>query len=205
MFTAKGNFLRKKFAGFTLIELLAVIVIISILSGIVYFGIYRAKNAALAAKSRIQFMKYESAINEYRIEYGELPEFLQNEVVFDLSNTANVALFVKALTGRNVDGSALSNVDLHLNKTCIEFCDFGDSDFYKNSNGTINRAKIADAFNNTAIYVIANNNLRDHFMIPSTKFHACVRKFVPSDGLRKQVAIYSIIDNGDVVVFNWER
>lgn len=205
IFTAKNNVLYKKYHGFTLIELLVVIAIISIFSGIVYSGILRAKNAALIAKSRMQFIKYESAINSYRIEYGELPEFLKNEIVFDLSRATNVSLFIKTLSGRNVDGSALSDVDLNLNKKRIEFCDFSDSDFYKNANGTVDRTKIADALNNTTIYVIAEDNLDDDFTIPAAKFHECVRKFVPSDGLRKQVAIYSIIDNGDVVIFNWQQ
>lgn len=59
---------------FTLIELLAVIAIIVILAGIVVGGTAAAQRKAARAKARSEISKFELAVEQYRREWGYLPQ-----------------------------------------------------------------------------------------------------------------------------------
>jgi prepilin-type N-terminal cleavage/methylation domain-containing protein len=55
--------------GFSLLELIIVLVIMLIIAGLITAGISTHKHAALVARTQIQFLEYEAAINAYCREY----------------------------------------------------------------------------------------------------------------------------------------
>lgn len=195
--------IEKNKVGFTIIEMLVVCAICALLTSILFCGASYAKHAVLVGKTKIQFLKYENALNAYRIEYGSVPDFLQKEIEFPLNFEANSVKFIKTLSGKNSDGSPLSDSDLHLNKNRISFCNFDDDEFLLNPDGTANINQLVDAFNNTNIFIIVEDINDSDDIIPLTKFPSVVQDITPDSGLRRRVAVYSIIDNSREVICNW--
>jgi len=62
-----------KRSGFSLIELLVVIAIIAIVSGLMFVGVQKAKEAQRRAKAKVQVKQLEKAFTAYFDEYGEWP------------------------------------------------------------------------------------------------------------------------------------
>ena len=69
-------------AAFTLVELLVVIVIIAILAGLLLPAINMARNAALRAQTAVEITNLASAVEAYRLKYGDYPpDFSNPEIV----------------------------------------------------------------------------------------------------------------------------
>ena len=60
-------------SAFSLIELLVVIAIISILSGLIFAGVGKVKDASRRTKCKVQLKQIEKAFVAYHDEYGEWP------------------------------------------------------------------------------------------------------------------------------------
>jgi type II secretory pathway pseudopilin PulG len=146
--------------GFTVVELLGVISIITILAAILLPALGAARSAALAAKTRVQFAQWSAAIEQFRQEYGYYPDFATNG---RLSSAADTAKFVRTLSGRNVDGSAvLAPADLNGNTKRIAFYGFSAGEFidpaHPETAGSVGCGVLCDAFGNTQIGLIVDRN-----------------------------------------------
>lgn len=189
---------------FNLIGILIIISIIGVFGSMIISSISLHKNARFIAKTRIQFIEYESALKAYCREYGEMPHFLGTEELVWLNTEGNSELLIKALSGKNPDGSLLSNKDREfLNPLGKRFYTFSDQDFFKNTDGSIDRTKLADAFNNPNICVIVEDTMDNDVIIHKSCFPKIVQDHIKEDSLDKQVAIFSVSDDHKTIIVNW--
>jgi prepilin-type N-terminal cleavage/methylation domain-containing protein len=148
-------------AGFTLIELLGVVAVIALLCGILLPTLNAARTAVLRAKTRVQFAQWAAALEQFRQEYGYYPVVGTDG---RLSTAADTAKFVRTLSGRNADGSAVaSTADLNGNARRIAFHDFAAADFFDPDHpdggaGFGGNELLRDAFGNTEIGLLLDCN-----------------------------------------------
>jgi type II secretory pathway pseudopilin PulG len=180
--------------------------IIVILTGILLPTLGSARSAALTAKTRVRFAQWSAAIEQFRMEYGYYPDVATNG---RLSNATDTAKFVRTLSGRNVDGTAVSNVaDLNGNTKRIAFYTFADGEFVDpahpdgGANGSV-QGLLCDAFGNTEIGLFVDRNgdglVRpgdDGIVSAVTGAQGCVsltpaEADLPAAGVRAGVLIYS--------------
>ena len=133
--------------GFTLIELLVVIAIIGILTAILIPTVGAARVSAKKAKTKVLFSQWATAMEQFKQEYGYYPK-IDN-------NTGRIvpAYFAGALTGRKLDGTAVTNTaELCGNTKLISF--------YTLSDGELNATHdaVADPFGNTDVAVLYDKN-----------------------------------------------
>ena len=139
--------------GFTLIELLMVIAIIGILAGILIPAVGSVKRQANVAASKAQLSGYVNAIQLFKKEYGYYP-FVSgsgDSDEFKLNTSTNSTLFVETLSGRKLDGTALTAPEAKKtgNRRRIGFQSFAESEF---ADGTDNQ--LADRFGNIEIVIV---------------------------------------------------
>jgi type II secretory pathway pseudopilin PulG len=143
------------------VELLGVISIIAILASILLPTLGAARSAALAAKTRAQFAQWTAALEQFRQEYGYYPDAATNG---RLTSVADTVKLVRTLSGRNVDGTAVTSAaDLNGNTKRIAFYVFAAGEFIDpahpdggaNCNG---QALVCDAFGNTEIGLLVDRN-----------------------------------------------
>jgi prepilin-type N-terminal cleavage/methylation domain-containing protein len=155
--------------AFTLVELLAVAAVIAILTGILVPTLGAARTSALKAKTRVQFSQWAAAFEQFRQEYGYYPSTGTDG---KLATAADALKFVRTLSGRNPDGSAVVNPDdLNGNLKRIPFCVFTEADFHdpdRPENGVdySGNELLCDAFGRTEIGVLIDRN-GDGFIKPA--------------------------------------
>ncbi|MDR0590419.1 MAG: type II secretion system GspH family protein [Puniceicoccales bacterium] len=210
------NFIKKskKFA-FTTLELMVVMAAIAILASIVLPAFGKVKRSVYMNQSKIQFGRYVFALNAYYREYGYFPQIadkdtpLASETIISLDETKSINL-IRALSGKEINGvSPLETNSEYLNPRGISFLEFSDDDFQKNSDGTYNRTRLADRFNNADIKLVVENDAATDtdVVIPQNIFNACptIKEKVPDSGLREKVAIFTIgDDNKSIDVVSWK-
>jgi hypothetical protein len=179
---------------------------IGVLSGMVFMGITSHRNALLTTRTRIQFIQYESALKAYCREYGEMPPFIGQEEILWLDRDGNSELLIKALSGRNPDGSQLSDQDReYLNPLSKRFYTFTDSDFFKREDETVDRSQLADAFNNRTICIIIENVLDNDIEIPKSILPRVIQKQIIDSSLNAQIVIFSIDERHKTAVTHWTK
>ncbi|MDR1401435.1 MAG: prepilin-type N-terminal cleavage/methylation domain-containing protein [Puniceicoccales bacterium] len=195
--------MKTKNNGFSLLEMLTVMVIIAIISSLLISGVNAHKKAVLVAKTRMQFVEYESAINMYCREYGDLPYFFRDEETVALNEGTNSETFIKILSGKTASGESLSAEEQQaLNPKGKNFHTFGNSEFFLKADNTRDHTSIADAFNNTRIFIIVEDPFDNDTIISKGKFPEQARKYVKGDGVKNAIAIFSISEDGRTVVSN---
>lgn len=195
--------MKKNNIGFSIIEIIAVMAILAIVASVIISGMSMHKKAALIAQTRIQFLQYESAIRSYCREYGDLPPFFDNESIIPLNNHETCSTFIKLLSAKTPLKEKLSQHDQHaLNPGNKTFHVFHDEEFFVNENGTIDYEQLADAFNNTNIYIIVEDPFDDDAIISKEKFPPEAQQFIKSDGIRNSIAIFSISEKDHLVISN---
>ncbi|MDR1433148.1 MAG: prepilin-type N-terminal cleavage/methylation domain-containing protein [Puniceicoccales bacterium] len=196
--------MKTKKSGFSLLEMITVLVIIAIISLLLISGANEHKKAALVAKTRTQFLQYETAISMYCAEYGNLPTFFCDEEVLCMGEGNNSETFIKILSGRDPSGKPLSESDKKaLNPKEKTFHRFAESEFFTDDRGNRGDRKVlADAFNNKNIFVVVEDPFDDDMIIPKEKFPEAVRKYIKGDGVKNSVVIFSISDDENMVISN---
>ncbi|MDR3273738.1 MAG: hypothetical protein LBS87_00165 [Puniceicoccales bacterium] len=198
--------MNKRIRAFGLIGILALILIIGALGGMLVVGVMMHRDAGLTARTRIQFIQYESALKAYCREYGEMPPFITPEEPFWLNHDGNSALLIKALSGRNPDGSQLSRRDMeYLNPFGKRFYTFTDGDFFKRKDGSIDRSQVADAFNNTSICIVLESVLDDDTVIPKSVLPKVIQRQIIGNLVNAQIAIFSVDEEQETIISSWSK
>ena len=192
---------QRRRPGFTLIELLTVIAIIGILAGMLFPAIGGIRKKAKQASATTAFTQWAGAITRYKQVYGYYPNIGTQEkkdTFYKLEETTTNANFVKALSGRKPDGSAITDKTerLTLNRNAEEFCSFGKDDF-----GPQDTTMLVDRFGNTKIRVIldTDNNTRilDITKAAQESMPEDIRGIATSVGIPARVIIYTTDLGGD--------
>ncbi|MDR0715187.1 MAG: hypothetical protein LBF25_00145 [Puniceicoccales bacterium] len=189
--------------AFGLVRVLTIIFVAGLFGGMVAVGVVLHRNAGLTARTRVQFIQYESALKAYCHEYGEMPPFIGQEEILYLNRDGNSELLIKALSGRNPDGSQLSQQDKdYLNPSAKRFYTFTDNDFFKRKNGSLDRSQLADAFNNPNICIILESTLDNDTAISKALLPRIVQREIIGDLLNTQIVIFSIGADSKTTVLN---
>lgn len=195
--------MKKNNTGFSLIEIVVVVTILAIIAAVTTNGVSMHKKAALIAKTRIQFLQYESAIRSYCREYGDLPLFFDHENLISLNNHETCSTFIKVLSGKTPLKEKLSQSDQDaLNPKSKTFHVFHDDEFFINADGTIDYAQLADGFNNPNIFIIVEDPFDEDAIISKEKLPPEAQKMIQSDGIRNSIAIFSISEKDHLVISN---
>ena len=154
--------------GFTLIELLTVIAIIGIMAGMLFPAINAVRKKSKIATSQSTFSQWCTAVNRYKSVYGFYPNMTypasgynsSTDSSFKLETSPYASNFIKTLTGKKPNGSALTSTSSTderpmLNRNAEEFCAFSKEDYaYYSSTITDSTAYLCDKFGNINIRVI---------------------------------------------------
>ena len=186
----------KRRNAFTLIELLIVITIIGILAGFIVPAIATAQTKAKKMTSKTFMVQVATAVERYKADYGFYPEVLTEKDRVNLGDGNNAENLVKALTGRNPDGSQLSNSDRNkYNRRMISYMDFDNTCLIKKNN----KWTIVDSFGNPNIYVCVDKtgagSIKKGYPAISDELSASlVKELVPdtSMGIRKSVILFTL-------------
>jgi prepilin-type N-terminal cleavage/methylation domain-containing protein len=192
-------------AGFTLIELLTVIAIIGIMSAALFPAIQGVRKKAKQSSATTAFSQWAGGINRYRQIYGFYPNIgtaydAAKDSVHKLEEGANLK-FVKALSGRQASGAALTPVERRaLNRNGEEFCAFGKDDFEDPANLT-DTSRLVDRFGNLNIRVIFdtdnNTNISKIAGLPTDSMPEDIRAITGTSGIPARVIIYTTDLLGD--------
>jgi prepilin-type N-terminal cleavage/methylation domain-containing protein len=183
--------------AFTLIELLIVIAIIGIMAGLLLPTVSAALRNVKASNSKNFMVQLASAIEGYKTEYGYYPKFLLEKNRVNLNEGNNVDYIVKSLTGRDVEGKALSTSDRNeYNRRIQPFFDFGDH-LVKGGDG---KYKIVEAFGNPNIYICVDSSgvIKSGYPTISDGISQDTFKDLVKEGkVRKSVIIFTLKKDGD--------
>ncbi len=165
-----------------------------------------AKVKALATATQTKFAQLASAIAIYRQAYGFYPNLgpiSSRDTVYDLSDARVNGRFVRALSGHQPTGTALTPADRRfLNREAREFVVFDQDDFEK-GDGFSDASRLVDRFGNPRIRVIFDTDndtvIRN---IDSKDLPEKISAAATSGGIKARVIIYTKGENGapDVVV-----
>ncbi|MDR0445197.1 MAG: type II secretion system GspH family protein [Puniceicoccales bacterium] len=192
----------------TLIEMLTVVSILLILLSIVAPAVNSARISALQKQGSMQFQRFIHALRDYYSEYQSYPPFMELSedigAVFELGSRVNSQNFIRALSGKEPNGSALTAEHLRLNPKRIVFLEISPDDLLKTSTGDREEDRIADIFNNEKIFILLENPSDDDRRIPQILFPEAIKAFVPEAGLLSDIAIWSIHSDPRKNVRSWK-
>ncbi len=186
----------KKKNAFTLVELLIVISIIAVMAGLLMPAIAGARSKAKRSTSKTFMVQLAGAIDQFKTEYGYYPEFLAEKERVNLAEGNNAENLVKSLTGKNIDGTNLSDVDRKkFNRRMRSFFTFDSTVLQKKGNAW----KIVDPFGNPNIYVCVDKSgagtIRKGYPLISDGISAEeIKEIVPdvASGIRKSVIVFTL-------------
>ncbi|MDR2735900.1 MAG: type II secretion system GspH family protein [Puniceicoccales bacterium] len=203
----------KKTIGFSLVELVIIISVVGILISIALPAINKSSRSVKISKTKIRFSQIVNALKSYYNEYGCWPDILTPNLAHSFVDKSTI--FSSMLVGNcnYVDDSMPEDL-LYLNPKRLRFIDITNSDLYK-QNSVIQKDRLADSFNNPAIYAVFSNSNIPSARILQSAFDAypSVKTKVPADGLNESVVVFSCAEVGKnyaavrddaVDVLSWE-
>jgi prepilin-type N-terminal cleavage/methylation domain-containing protein len=195
-------------SGMTLIEMLTVVSILLILLSIIAPAMNSARISTLQKQGTMQFQRFIHALRDYYSEYQSYPPFMElsegTGTIFELSSRENSQNFIRALSGKEPNGSVLTPEHLGLNPKRIAFLEISSDDLLKTSTGDRDENHIADIFNNEKIFILLENPSDDDRRIPQVLFPESMKIFVPEAGLLSDMAIWSIHSDPRKNVRSWK-
>ena len=192
--------------GFTLIELLTAIAIIGVLAAALFPAIGGIRKRARQSSAQTAFSQWASALSRYKQTYGFYPNIgatysTTTDTLHDLGDAAVNGKFVRALSGRQPTGTALSVADRRLlNRNAEEFVAFGKDDFEDPTNFS-DASRLVDRFNNRRIRVIfdTDNNTSIRNINPpggAASLPGDLSNMATASGMPARIIIYTT-DLGD--------
>ncbi|MFZ9979237.1 MAG: type II secretion system protein [Opitutales bacterium] len=187
--------------GFTLIELLTAIAIIGVLAAALFPAIGGIRKRARQSSAQTAFSQWASALARYKQTYGFYPNiggtYVTNaDTLHQLENLDVNRKFVRALSGRQPTGTALSVADRRaLNRNAEEFVAFGRDDF-ENPTNFNDDSRLVDRFGNQRIRVIfdTDNNTSIRNINPpggAVSLPEELRNMSTAAGLPARIIIYT--------------
>ncbi|MDR1496854.1 MAG: type II secretion system GspH family protein [Puniceicoccales bacterium] len=185
--------------GFTLIEILAVVAIIGILATISMSVIATARRSANQAVTKSMYSQWATAIAQYKTTYGYYPNlgsgYTANEdTYYNLDNGDICENFVRALSGRNMDGTDLSDTERKsLNRKGETFCDF-PKDYYLD--GDPKKKKLSDYTGNTKIRVVLDTDRQAGIILKELPENKGNLGLQDGNRLNAKIVIYTLKADG---------
>ena len=187
--------------GFTLIELLTAIAIIGVLAAALFPAIGGIRKRARQSSAQTAFSQWASALARYKQTYGFYPNigttYVTNaDTLHQLEDQQVNRKFVRALSGRQPTGTALSVADRRaLNRNAEEFVAFGRDDF-ENPTNFNDDSRLVDRFGNRYIRVIfdTDNNTSIRNVNPpggAVSLPEELRNMSTAAGLPARIIIYT--------------
>jgi len=156
--------MRHRRPGFTLVELLTVIAIIGILAGVLFPAIGGIRKRATRATSQAAFSQLANGILKYKQTYGFYPDINTSTGTYTTANDSRHLLngnaqychnFIKAMSGKQVNGSALAVADRNrFNRNAEEFYAFAKEDYFDLTAAMAGNPVLIDRFGNHNIRLI---------------------------------------------------
>jgi len=199
--------------AFSLVEMLVCIAVAAMLYGLIVPTTAAIRGAAGRHQSRVRFNQWRLAIEEFRTEYGHLPDVATG-------GRLDPGKMLAALTGCDSKGSPVPAEDLQGNIRRIRFHAFGAGELILVT-GTMHGAELVDGNGNSQIGVlidrdedgaihgsevvavpVASGNSRDGFTAPFTQPASAVG---PGVSIPARIAFYSTGSGRDPegFVYSW--
>jgi prepilin-type N-terminal cleavage/methylation domain-containing protein len=134
--------------AFTLIELLAVLVILGVLAAVIVPSVASVRAGVDRARTKVMFNQWALACAQFRQEYGFLPLL---GVDHRLATMDDSTAFVRVLSGRNPDGTVVSDPAMLGGNT-------RRLAFYTPGATELRNGVLADAFGNTEMGVMVDRD-----------------------------------------------
>lgn len=195
--------------GFTLVELLAVIMVIGILAAVLLAVLPLANKRAGKVASQSTFVQWASAIASYKGTYSFYPDLgtgytSQADTYYTLDDGDQGQNFVRTLSGRNPDGTALTDSERKkFNPRGREFCTFPSEVFLDNDP---KKAKLADRFGNTRIRIVLDTDSDSMLTLKEKPENTTDLGLINGNRLQAKIFIFTLKADGadfeDVFVKN---
>ena len=136
--------------AFTLLEILVCLAVMAVLASLVIPTTAAVREAAARQQARAQFRQWELAMEEFRAEYGYLPDVTSGGLL-------DGAKFMAALSGRDHTGAPLANEALQGNVRRIGFHALSERERLRTATGAAT-AEVVDGFGNSQIVVMIDRD-----------------------------------------------
>ena len=194
--------------AFTLIELLLVIAIIGIVSALLLVAIKGAQNTALRTASEATFQQWAQSLARYKAEYKYYPHLgsggtSSSDSYYTLDNEEICANFVRALSGRNIDGTELTSAQRRdYNPRAQEFCSFPNNSYMNDDPKT---RRLADRFGNAKIRIVLDTDGDGSVVLRELPEKTLDLGLLDGNRLNAKIVIYTLERDGsadyrDVIV-----
>jgi prepilin-type N-terminal cleavage/methylation domain-containing protein len=186
-------------SGFTLIEILTVIAIIGILAGVLLSVIQGAREKANKATTQAMYSQWAIAIGQYKSTYGFYPNLgagysVNEDTYYNLDQGEVGENFVRALSGKSMDGSDLSDSERKsLNRKRQTFCEFPNS-YYLESNPK--KKKLADYTKNTKIRILLDTDRQTGIVLRELPENPKTLGLQEGNRLNAKIFIYTLKSDG---------
>lgn len=137
--------------AFTLVEILVCLAILAVLYGLILPTTASIVEATGRHQTRVRFRQWILAMEEFRAEYGYLPDVASGSGLVDTSK------MLGALTGCDMRGQPVADADLQGNVRRIRFRDFAEGELLRLHSGPID-AELVDGRDNSQIGILIDRD-----------------------------------------------